>query len=271
VYLFGNQCMLKRDLFFTGLLVLVSLNAVANDNKSVVESFLRKAEEVNVEGYKPDEASRISVKQAFDNRKALTSDELTVVEGIQEQLHSDEFKRQQEAWRKQLGEVMGTDAWVTDNTDSPTKVLPYSERPLLFISSSMPMRTLRTYAQSLEGIGGVMVLRGFVDGMDKVGPTLRFVSNILKIDEDCTNEPCARRQVQVLIDPIIYREYGIKSVPAFTVHDVTNLDAYCKGTKGLNPASVVVYGDNSIEYLAQRFAKDSGRSIERLLREVKGQ
>ena len=244
---------------------------IASENEAEVEAFLRAAESAGVESYKPEEATREYVEKSLENRKTLSADEKAVVQEINSQIQSDEFKEQQAVWRKKLGQVMGSDAWQAQsnaNTDV-IQTLPYSERPLLFISSSMPMRTLRTYAQSLERVGGAMILRGFVDGMDNIKPTLHFISDILKVDLHCTKEPCARRQVEVLIDPFIFREYGIKAVPAFTVHDITELEAYCKGTEGLNPASVVVYGDNSIEYLAEQFARKSGRSIEQLVKEIK--
>lgn len=253
------------------LLFICVGNAQADDKESAVESFLKAAEDAGVESYVVDESTKREVEQAIANKKVLSDEDKAVVNEIQAELESPEFKAKQKAWRERFGELMGSGAWQPEGAqDADTeKRIPYSERPLLFISSSMPMRTLRTYAHDMEKVRGAMILRGFVNGMNEIKPTLKFVNQILKVDESCATEPCARRQVEILIDPLIFREYAIQAVPAFTVHDVTDLDAYCKGTAGLNPASVVVYGDNSIEYLAERFAKDSGRSVDWLIEEVK--
>jgi hypothetical protein len=48
------------------------------------------------------------------------------------------------------------------------------ERIYLFISSSLPLQTVRNYAASVARLGDpniIMVMRGFIEGMTKIQPT----------------------------------------------------------------------------------------------------
>jgi type-F conjugative transfer system pilin assembly protein TrbC len=128
------------------------------------------------------------------------------------------------------------------------------ERIYIFISSSVPIRTLRNYARDIDRIGEKnisLVMRGFVDGMGTFGPTAEFLREVLVDDPICwTEDPakCRGMNVQVSIDPMLFRAFEVEVVPAI---------AYERGLRptGQGPRlpsevvtkdSYLVYGDASI-------------------------
>lgn len=136
------------------------------------------------------------------------------------------------------------------------------ERLYIFISSSVPLETLRNYAKSLDRIGSPnarLVMRGFIGGMKYIKPTMQFISEILKKDPTCdflSGEKCQVYNTTVHVDPILFRAYNIKEVPAII---------YIKGAKSGDSSlseglydnmtatrTAVIYGDVSVEYAIER-------------------
>ena len=144
-----------------------------------------------------------------------------------------------------------------------------SERVYIFVSSSMPLQTIRNYASSVARLGDpriVMVMRGFIGGMIKIQPTIRFVADVLKKDALCSpaENECAMLPANLVVDPLLYRRYAIEMVPAVV---------FAKGVKAENPGlsegdikntdvtdSYTVYGDASLEYILQVIGRESGTS-----------
>ena len=96
--------------------------------------------------------------------------------------------------------------------------LSSNERIYLFISSSIPMQTLRNYMSQIakvEDPNMVVVMRGFIGGMKHVRPTLEFTHAILKKDPSCElPRECEIYGVNFEVDPLLFRRYGIDRVPA---------------------------------------------------------
>lgn len=145
-----------------------------------------------------------------------------------------------------------------------------SERVYLFVSSSMPLQTLRNYASSVARLHDskvVMVMRGFVGGMTKIQPTIDFVSSVLKEDSSCafTERECPMRMVNLVVDPLLFRRYGIERVPAVVfVRGVNSVDAALSegDVKNTNiAASYTVFGDASLEYILETIGRESGASL----------
>jgi hypothetical protein len=57
--------------------------------------------------------------------------------------------------------------------------------PVLFVSSSVPIPTLRNYAVELEKVHGVMAFRGVPGGLHKMGPMAKLTAQILRLDPGC--------------------------------------------------------------------------------------
>lgn len=112
----------------------------------------------------------------------------------------------------------------------------------LFVSSSVPLSTLRHYVDASSRISGnvVFVLRGFVGGGKKVRPTLDFVRSFLPLEE---GSPVP---AEVVVDPLLFRKYRIEMVPAVV------FDPSLRMEEIHSPAGegdfYVVYGDASLGY-----------------------
>ncbi|SNB45432.1 type-F conjugative transfer system pilin assembly protein TrbC [Geobacter sp. DSM 9736] len=141
-----------------------------------------------------------------------------------------------------------------------------SERVYLFVSSSMPITTLRNYASSIAVMKDarvMMVMRGFVGGMSKIQPTLDFVSNVLQEDVSCTfsNGECRMRQVNLVVDPLLFRRYAIDRVPAVVfAQGVKSGDAALSEGDTNVSAAYTVYGDASLEYILEMISREAGAS-----------
>jgi len=154
------------------------------------------------------------------------------------------------------------------------KLLP-TERIYIFISSSIPIQTLRNYALALDRLGDpniVMVMRGFVDGMKHIKPTIKFVGGILRKDPSCdmTKQKCETFRADFQIDPLLFRRYQIAKVPAVVyATDVNVMDVQMsEGLESNTEVSdyYVLYGDASLEYVLDTIHKGTkSKSIERLL------
>lgn len=149
--------------------------------------------------------------------------------------------------------------------------LRQDERIYLFVSSSMPMATIRNYVASmarLKDANAAIVMRGFVDGMTKVGPTIAFISRALKKDLSCENQ-CEMNTVNFIIDPLLFRRYAIDRVPAvvFATGVKASYPEESDGTEGTKVSSYhTVFGDASLEYILEKIRREtSSASIQRIL------
>lgn len=113
--------------------------------------------------------------------------------------------------------------------------LSRTERIYIFMSSSVPLNVWRSYARIIDrfnlGENVPIVLRGCVGGCTYIKPTLEFVHSVL--NEDGNNEKGLR--AQVIIDPFLFRRYGIEKVPCFV---------YAKGVRPFTPETSEGRADN---------------------------
>jgi len=148
------------------------------------------------------------------------------------------------------------------------------ERLYVFISSSVPTSVLRTYASDIAKLKDpnvVMVVRGFIGGMSKIGPTISFFSDVLKKDANCEVGPdaqCDMQQVSLIVDPLLFRKYQVAQVPSFV---------YVRGLLLDNPGmsegvenhilsqgdTYMLSGDASLAYIVSKFAdKSNSKALE---------
>ncbi len=134
-----------------------------------------------------------------------------------------------------------------ENQDEQAAVL--SNAAVLFVSESIPLDVLRTYAKDLAKVRGVMVFRGLKGGLGKLGPMVAFIGTITREDIDCKGPSCRNLAVNVLIDPQLFKDNGITAVPALAFLPEMQTGSYCsRGDDGplLNRSGDVVYGDASL-------------------------
>jgi type-F conjugative transfer system pilin assembly protein TrbC len=157
--------------------------------------------------------------------------------------------------------------------------LSSNERLYLFVSSSVPLQTLRNYAADMGKLGDPnisMVMRGFVEGMKYMKPTLDFLTKVIVEDPGCDvkESKCAAYDINFIIDPLLFRMYGIKVVPAIVyARNVSVADtAMSEGAE--ENAKVgdyyVLYGDISLEYALELFYGETrSKSMEGLLKAIR--
>lgn len=152
-------------------------------------------------------------------------------------------------------------------TDEAETGIRSGDRLYLFVSRSVPLTTLRRYAEALEDTpGAIMLVRGFVDGGTRIRPTLEFIASILRKDEHCTGADCEMRKVAVQVDPVLFRRYGIHEAPAMVVVEGLVTDGSCSegNTDVVSVAAQqVVYGDAPIGALLEQLDPASVAAVSR--------
>ena len=146
--------------------------------------------------------------------------------------------------------------------------LGVDERIYVFVSSSMPIQATRNYAASIAKYGDpriMMVLRGFVDGVGKIQPTIDLVGRVLQRESACnpiTDGECEILPVPFGVDPLLFRRYGIDRVPAVVyVSGIKAEDASLSEGDAKNAAISeywTAFGDAKLEYLFEQIQRDSG-------------
>jgi type-F conjugative transfer system pilin assembly protein TrbC len=156
-----------------------------------------------------------------------------------------------------------------------------TERVYVFISSSMPLQTLRNYANSIDKGGDrnvVFVLRGMIGGISKLLPTMDFIGSILVKDSGCLEKSlksggsieCSTYGAEVLIDPMLFLRYEIVKVPAVVYatgvkpFDADQSEGFEANTQV--GSSKTVYGDASLDGIIETIADNTkSKSLEALL------
>ncbi len=141
---------------------------------------------------------------------------------------------------------------------APAAATPKGWVPVLFVSSSMPVPVLRAYAAQLERAHGVLVFRGMPGGLQKVGPMARLSSEVLRIDPGCEGPGCAMREVQLIVDPILFRQHGIARVPALAMIPGDPTQAYCERDDESPRSRYLVFGDSALSGLLEEYARLGG-------------
>lgn len=189
-------------------------------------------------------AEKVRVELPEENPEARAA-----AEALLRVYQSEGFRRKVEEQRRKLaGEMPGREGSAAEPDEAERE--GRSGAFYLFVSSSMPLETLRTYAADLARLKSpriVMVLRGFVGGARKIGPTASFIADVLKADAECDpgGEQCAMVDVSFIVDPLLFRRAGIGQVPAL---------GWLRGEK---EESLVVCGDARIGYLLEVLEREA--------------
>lgn len=223
-----------------------------------------------------DEADKLKADiriEEIDNPKAQRA-----AEKAAEYFHSDECQNRINAESERIKKDLFQE-YVKDKHSQNPKGLSETERIYVFISSSMPMATLKTYALEIEQIGDkniTMVMRGFVGGMAKFGPTMEFCQQILMVDPDCNVNDCEAIRAQIEIDPNLFRKFGIKQVPAIVYAKNVNLiDPEQSAGIETNVKGQIsgyrLYGAVPIDYALDKFYQESkSKNLKYLLSRARG-
>ncbi|WP_235654728.1 type-F conjugative transfer system pilin assembly protein TrbC [Sphingobium yanoikuyae] len=132
--------------------------------------------------------------------------------------------------------------------------------PVLFVSSSMPISTLRTYAAQLMKVRGVMAFRGVPGGLTHIGPMAKLTAEILRTDPGCEGPACMMRDVQIVVDPILFRQHAVSRVPALGMIGGDPTQPYCeRDEESGQKASHLVFGDAALSGLLEEYGRLGGK------------
>lgn len=170
-----------------------------------------------------------------------------------------EFARDRDAMAKRLGQSLGLEA--PDVQALAKGTAPASAKgwvPALFVSSSMPTAILRTYAAQLEKVHGVMAFRGMPGGLTKVAPMAKLSAEILRRDSGCEGPACVMRDVQLIVDPILFRQHDVIRVPALAMVPGDPTQPYCEREDDSPTAAHIIYGDSALSGMLAEYARLGG-------------
>ena len=170
-----------------------------------------------------------------------------------------ELTHERDAMSKRLGQALGLEA--PDMHALAKGATPASAKdwvPALFVSSSMPTAILRTYAAQLEKVRGVMAFRGMPGGLTKVAPMVKLSAEILRRDPGCEGPACVMRNVQLIVDPILFRQHGVIRVPALAMVPGDPTQPYCEREDDSPTAAHIIYGDSALSGMLAEYARLGG-------------
>lgn len=243
--------------------------------KVVVEGTLWK--ETDVEGLTvPDLAKSLSNADRLAKRMTVPGNRyekemLSLAGTLDSYYHSDEFQLQVLNETERIkSEVFGgkvSGYYADKGKQAPKGKLSASERVYVFISSVMPLATIRNYAASVARLGDPnvsLVMRGFVDGVSKIQPTIGFIASVLQRDQACRPQDgdCEMLPAGLVVDPLLFRRYRIDRVPAVVY--ARGLKAEDAGLSEGDPKNTTIsdhyaaYGDARLEYLLEQIRRESG-------------
>lgn len=226
--------------FISLFICLVSFNAFAVDK--ALKDKIRQLDKPSLEQNK-----------ALVDAATQKADDYDITH-VQQILSSPEYQARIEQNNQRALEVMGLSDYAQSlkpdaNKEDDTNLL--GDRVVLFVSSSMPMDVLRNYARDLDKVGGVMIFKGTLGGIDSIQPTMDFMRSMLLENQNCDRPDCPVLQANVSIDPERFTHHGIDKVPALIFEKDMKIQAYCQAGDKSDKAEMVIYGDASLLGLAQ--------------------
>jgi len=173
---------------------------------------------------------------------------------------SDSTQKEIQSYTTKLKEENFKD--VLKNSDMEAlKNLSDGERIYVFISSSMPVETIRNYVKAIDSIDDprvCMVMKGFIGDITDVKKTLAFIRKLLMKDPTCNDATCKIFKTEILIDPMLFRLYDIKTVPSIVyATNVFVTDPEQSEGQLSNPDGLKISGDVSLEYSLEKMEEKS--------------
>ncbi len=198
-------------------------------------------------------AGRVAISQAMRDR----------VDALVKDMQSPQWKARMAQGQAAVRQTLGLDDGEAPTPGEGDQDAP-TGRLVVFISRSVPLETLRHYARDLERVpGAVMVLRGFVGEPTRLAPTARFIAAILRKDKHCEGPRCALRNLEIQVDPYVFRKYQVTRVPAVVFEAHVNPQGYCaldlEALKA-DPSTRVIVGDAALGYAVDLLVRETGHA-----------
>jgi len=232
-----------------------------------LESMLERVSELAYEGFYRD-LERKGVFAGMDRGK-LEEVKRSLHE-VESYIRSDEFHERVESAKRRIGKKVLSRSQASYSQKKNVRresLLREDERVYVFVSSGMPLDVVRAYvrdASRLKSKNVIFVLRGGVEGLKFIRPTVEWVYSAVVRDPECLNsgKRCRVYPVRFQIDPFLFRRFGIDEVPAVVyVRGVIPRVGYSEGLPETEMGKAFVsYGDVSFFYHLFVLGKSSGNS-----------
>lgn len=159
---------------------------------------------------------------------------------------SKEFQKKIDSFKDHLSRVL-LGSWYERNVLSKSsqsqkesrhakEVLTKNERLYVFVSSSVPSDLVRHYVSEASNLGSknvIFVLRGGINGLTYLRPTVDWILNVMLVKKECDPEKdCFLYPVRFVIDPLLFRKYKVSRVPAFVFVEGVIIEE--EGSEGLD-------------------------------------
>jgi len=207
------------------------------------------------------------IKTLVDAQAVPSNTSNHALDSVLSHIKSDAWVSEQNALKERVNKLTGITSPAQGTADDLNSTHENDDRFVLFISSSIPLYTLRNYAADLSKTGGVMVMRGMIGGMKNITPTLEFIASVLKVDPSCNGPQCLMHNTNVVIDPELFREHAIHAVPSLVFVENMTLEPYCERfDQDSIPTRTdhVVVGDASIKHMGTELLRLSNNSALKL-------
>lgn len=192
---------------------------------------------------------------------------------------TEEYKKQVEKYKEQITDMLSPNqSGISDLmekhypefTKKKNNLLTDDERVYVFVSSSVPEQTLRAYASDLQKLGknAFMVLRGAIGGLKYLSPTAKWALSVLKKNPYCEGK-CETFATKIVIDPFLFRKYGINEVPAIVyAKGIQNTEGLSEGLITDKNFYLVSYGDVALSYHLKMMYEKTNNQKFKLLSDI---
>jgi type-F conjugative transfer system pilin assembly protein TrbC len=218
------------------LVVTLAVTAGATEKllEKQVDEFNKNVSQVSLDNVPVDRKVPHDLQQKVDNLVSF--------------YNSPEYQMKLKQEQGKIRKILALEGQTGTEVDDDISKKAFGDPVYVFVSQSVPLQTLRHYAagmaaQKSKGIIPEMVFRGFIGGAKKIAPTARLIGKIIRVDSDCdmSTDQCDTWPVSVTVDPLKFRKFGIRKVPAIVLD------------RGAKKEPLIVYGDVSVEYAIQKF------------------
>lgn len=145
-------------------------------------------------------------------------------------------------------------------------------RIYVFMSSSVPLSIWHEYGSFIYDNklkNGSLLLRGCINGCKKIKPTLDFMEKVIKYNPKKIINP------SILLDPLVFKRYGIKEVPCVVYAKGVDVNRGFDGSEGSkeNVKTKEIYkscGDWNMMYHLEEIQKKSKDSeLAKIIKNIK--
>lgn len=246
-------------------LIMVCNSGYSDTLQKQVKSAIDRATERQSDG-RPASISETAMQfvQDYDRRIEEVKPAINRVENI---YNSQSF---QENVKNANSNIKSLLLGETEEDRDQTSYVKPGITPMLFISSSVPLQTLRNYVIDIEKVDGVMVLKGMIEPYNEITPTLEFIRQLLLVDRNCEGMDCSIRNIKIAIDPERFSHYSINYVPALVIERDPDFSPMCQNDKEYQSISKTAYGDAALSGLMMAISTNNDKELKRMIDKLEG-